>query len=259
LYRVQRLLSPQQYEHGPSKLAGLTVLLLSAVTGLFLTMTWASAQTAKPGTASKAAATQATQRPASAAAAQDSLRAELVRARATLEKSEDALQVYGRSNGLLFLSEGNSEIARLTALQNALTAAQIEGFQKDAVLQVTREESANPAARLSNPALVELRREEARLRVLPSAADESHHQVWAQIEVVERELKADARAAVQRAEAERRIVAVKEARIKDELEEQRALFNDMAAKLGRYQTLKREAEMSRQRYEALFERLQDAR
>jgi beta-lactamase regulating signal transducer with metallopeptidase domain len=263
MYRVQRLVAPDGRAYRPSKLAGVTVLFLLSVTCLFLGMSWAStqAQATKTVQAPRPVARQAAPRTTPASQASDFLRQELERAKAALEKAEDNLQNYSRSNGLLILNDGvderrNVEVARLTALQNALTATQIEGFQKDAVVQVTKAEIANSAA--SNAALVDLRREDARLAVTHSREFTPRLEIRAQIEAIEKELRGETVASVQRAEVEHRIVLVKERMIRQELEDQRLRLNLLAQESAEYQILRREVETNRQRYDSLLERFQDA-
>jgi len=258
MHRIQRLVSPERREHGPSRLAGVTVLFFLSITSLFLTINWASAQATKIETQPKAAAPPTALRKALATQGlMEFLKAELTKVAGDLEKSEDRLQAYSRSKGLLALEEGrNSEVARLTALQDALTAAQIEGFQKDAVVRVTQEEIGKAAP--SSAALVELRREDARLALSLPPSMPSRQAVRAQIDVVEQELKIQAYAEIQRANVERRIAAVKEARLKEEVLEQRSRANRVAEELAQYQILRREVETNRQRYEELRAKLAQA-
>jgi beta-lactamase regulating signal transducer with metallopeptidase domain len=263
LHRIQRLISPQRREHGPSKLAGVTVLVLLSVTCLFLSMNWASAQVTKTITQPRAAAPAVRQTPPRATeavqAATEFLQTALAKAEAAVDRAEDRIRAYSRSKGVLFIEEGrNSEIARLTALQNALTAAQIEGIQKDAVARVTEEEVERGNMATSNAALVELRREEAGLALSYPSEMPVRQRVRAQIEIVEKELKNEAVAAIQRAHAERRIAAVKEAMLKEQVLEQRSRVNEAAEELIQYQILQREHQATRQRYDALRERLLEA-
>jgi beta-lactamase regulating signal transducer with metallopeptidase domain len=265
MYRVQRLVAPEGRVYRPSKLAGVTVLFLLSVTCLFFGINWASAQAqaTKTAQAPRPVARQAGPRttPAPASQAADLLRQEVDRAKAALEIAEDKLQSYSQSKGMLVLSDGvderrSIEAARLTALQNALTAAQIEGFEKDAVVQVTKGEIANIAA--SNAALADLRREDARLAVTHSPEFNQRREIRAQIEVIEKELRGETVASVQRAEVEHRIVLLKERMIRQEFEEQRLRMNLMAQESGLYEVLRREVEANRRRYESLLDRLLNA-
>src|SRR6266403_2466968 len=73
--------------------------------------------------------------------ASDWLSQQLVSMKAKLEKSEDALQKYGRENGLLFLEtdKGSSEnivVERLRNLQEELTKAQAERYKKESLYRL---------------------------------------------------------------------------------------------------------------------------
>jgi beta-lactamase regulating signal transducer with metallopeptidase domain len=264
MYRIQRLVAPEGRVYRPSKLAGVTVLFLLSMTCLFLGMSWASAQTqaTKTAQAPRPVARQTATRAAATQAASEFLRDEVERAKNALEKAEDNLQTYSLSKGMLILSDGVDErraleVARLTALDNALTAAQIEGFQKDAVVQVTKAEIANSVA--SNAALVDLRREDARLATTFGPEWAARRPLRAQIEAIENELRGETVASVQRAEVEHRIVLVKERMIQQELEGQRFRVNLLAQESAQYQILKREVEANRKRYESLLDRFDNAK
>ena len=73
--------------------------------------------------------------------ASDWLSQQLMGMKAKLEQSEDALQKYGRENGLLFLEtdKGTSEnivTERLRDLQQELTKAQAERYKKESLYQL---------------------------------------------------------------------------------------------------------------------------
>jgi uncharacterized protein involved in exopolysaccharide biosynthesis len=76
--------------------------------------------------------------------ASDWLSQQLMRMKAKLEKSEDELQKYTRENGLLFLSteRGNTENIvdqRLHDLQEELTKAQADRYQKESLYRLVQE------------------------------------------------------------------------------------------------------------------------
>jgi uncharacterized protein involved in exopolysaccharide biosynthesis len=76
--------------------------------------------------------------------ASDWLSQQLMRMKAKLEKSEDELQKYSRENGLLFLSteKGTTENIvdqRLHDLQEELTKAQADRYQKESLYRLVQE------------------------------------------------------------------------------------------------------------------------
>lgn len=266
MYRIQRLVTPEGREPGPSKLAGVTVLFLLGVTCLFLTISWASAQTTKKQTQAKPpapAVAQKTPAPQAAPSRRTSelLKAELSVVKANLERAEDKLQAYSRSNGLLLVAggleeNGSSEVSRLKALQAALTAAQIEKIGKEAALQVAEEEIDNLGK--YNAELIKLRREDARLAATLSPDSPKRKEIGGQIEVIERTMREDARAAIERARSEQRVTFLRQTMINAELEKQQSRVDRLAEDLAQYQILKREAEANRQVYETLLKKLMDA-
>jgi hypothetical protein len=256
LERIQRLVSPNGRDHRPSKWAGVVVLLLLGLSAFILVKTWvpeaASVEELLSGSQQRTPAPRDMKFFASAF-----LNKELANAKAAIEEAQHRLQEYSRAKGGLFPDideRRNAENTRLTALQSARTAAQIEGLEKSAVMEVAME---GIGREVSTPTLEGLRREDARLAITMAADSPLRQQILAQIEVAEQELVRNSHATIQRAEAEQRMALAKERMLTKELEAQRQRMHQLGQEWNQYQILVREVESQQEIYDSLLKRIQE--
>ena len=202
--------------------------------------------------------------------ASDWLSQQLMGMKAKLEKSEDALQKYGRENGLLFLEtdKGSSEnivVERLRDLQEELTKAQAERYKKESVYRLLQDKDYadlpgvfdNKLIQDLTTRLADLQREQSRLsanfnpsyprvKELQSQIDESQAMLDAERARVGSGIANDYQAAVTR-----------EQMLRDAFTDQERQANDIAGKSVQYNILKREADTNKQLYVGLLSKLKE--
>ncbi|MGH9827124.1 MAG: GumC family protein, partial [Blastocatellia bacterium] len=187
-----------------------------------------------------------------------------------LEKSEDDLQQYALANGLLFLEtdKGTTEnivAQRLRELQEELTKAQAERFEKESYFQLLQAGDYaslpgvfdNKLMQDLSEKLDELQRERARLvatfnpdyprvKEIQSQIDESQAVLAQERDRAAKSIADDYRAAVDH-----------EKMVQSAFDEQRKQANDVAQKSVQYNILKREADTNKQLYVGLLEKLKE--
>lgn len=188
-----------------------------------------------------------------------------------LEKSENDLQEYATANGLLYLQRADGAMEnivdqRLRELQDELTQAQADRYQKEALFRLGEagDYGALPGVfdnkvtqDLTNR-LADLEQQRAALAPLFKADYPKVKEIESQIESTERLLQE------QRQEAERHIADEYFAAIHREdlvgkaFSTEQKNANEVAQKAVQYNILKREADTDRQLYEGLLENLKAA-
>ncbi|HUJ32988.1 MAG TPA: polysaccharide biosynthesis tyrosine autokinase [Candidatus Acidoferrum sp.] len=190
--------------------------------------------------------------------------------KAKLEKSEDDLQRYARDNGLLFLEtdKGTTEnivVQRLRELQEQLTQAQADRFEKESLFHLLQQGDRaslpgvfdNKLMQDLSEQLAELEREKSRListftpdyprvKEIQSQIDESRAGLDAERERGAKRIANDYEAAVGR-----------ENMLRAAFQEQQKQANDIAEKSVQYNILKREADTNKQLYVGLLEKLKE--
>jgi capsular exopolysaccharide synthesis family protein len=202
--------------------------------------------------------------------ASDWLSQQLLGMKAKLEKSEDELQKYGRSNGLLFLEteKGTSEnivVQRLRELQQELTKAQADRYAKESLYRLLEERNYaelpgvfdNKLIQELTARLADLQREQSRLSANFNPSYPRVKELQSQIDESKAMLDEErARAAAGIANDYKAAVS-HEAMLQQAFMEQERQANDIAGKSVQYNILKREADTNKQLYVGLLEKLKE--
>ena len=203
--------------------------------------------------------------------ATDWLSQQLVGVKAKLEKSEEQLQDYARHNGLVFLENDkgasqNVANERLQALQEELTKAQADGYQKESVYRLVQSGNygslpgvvENKLIQDLSERLAELKRELAQLSTKFNAEYPRVKEIQSQIDEIEATLKEERQRAADKITNEYSAAVHREELVKQALDDQQKQVNVIAEKAVQYNILKREVETNRQLYEGLLQRLKEA-
>jgi len=196
---------------------------------------------------------------------------QLVGVKAKLEKSEDELQSYARHNGLVFLetdkgASQNVANERLQQLQEQLTKAQAERYEKEALyrlVQTGEYESLpgvfeNKLIQDLSERLAELKREHAQLSTTFNADYPRVKEIQSQIDEIEGSLREERKRAADRIANDYSAAVRRENLVQQALGEQQKQVSLIAEKSVQYNILKREVDTNKQLYEGLLQRLKEA-
>ena len=196
---------------------------------------------------------------------------QLVGVKAKLEKSEDELQTYARRNGLVFLetdkgASQNVANERLQQLQEQLTKAQAERYEKEALyrlVQTGEYESLpgvfeNKLIQDLSERLAELKREHAQLSTTFNADYPRVKEIQSQIDEIEGSLQVERKRAADRIANDYSAAVRRENLVQQALGEQQEQVSLIAEKSVQYNILKREVDTNKQLYEGLLQRLKEA-
>jgi len=202
--------------------------------------------------------------------ARDWLSQQLDDLKIALEKSEDELQRYAEANALIFLESdrGSTEnIAndRLRQLQDELTKAQADRYQKESVFRPvqTGDYGSFPGAAdnalLQNLALrlSDLETERARLGTTFAANYPRVLQVQNQTNEVRKALASEQKRMADRIANDYGAAVRREALVQQALLAQQNQANEVAVKTVQYNILRREVDTNKQLYDALLTRLKE--
>jgi polysaccharide biosynthesis transport protein len=203
--------------------------------------------------------------------ATDWLSQQLVGVKAKLEKSEEQLQDYARHNGLVFLEtdKGATENVaneRLQQLQEELTKAQAERYEKESVYRLVQSGDygslpgvvENKLVQDLTERLAELKRELAQLSTKFNPEYPRVKEIQSQIDETGAALKEERQRAADKITNEYFAALRREGLVKEALENQQKQVNVIAEKAVQYNILKREVETNKQLYEGLLQRLKEA-
>ena len=203
--------------------------------------------------------------------AADWLSQQLVGVKAKLEKSEEQLQNYARNNELVFLETDkgpslNVENEQIQQLQEELTKAEAQRFEREALYRVVEAADYESLAGISQnkviqdltERLAELKREYARLsttfnedyprvKEIQSQADEIAAAIQDQRKSAANQITNDYQAAVRR-----------EGLVRQALRAEQKNMDQAAGRAVQYNILKREVDTNKQLYEGLLQRLKEA-
>src|ERR671923_352257 len=203
--------------------------------------------------------------------ASDWLSQQLVGVKSKLEKSEEQLQDYARHNGLVFLENDkgvsqNVANERLQELQEELTKAQAERYEKESVYRLVQSGDYGSLPGVVENKLIQdlserlagLKRELAQLATKFNPEYPHVKEIQSQIDEIEATLKEERQRAGDKITNEYLAAVHREALVKQALEDQQKQVNVIAEKAVQYNILKREVETNRQLYEGLLQRLKEA-
>lgn len=195
------------------------------------------------------------------------LQPELKDLRTKVETSEAALQEYARNSGLLFAVDGESVAEKkLRDVQEELSRARADRIAKQSFYETTSGGSpGSPSTALVNSVLseyqvrlTELRRQLAELSAVLKPTNYKVVQLRAQIAEVESALKEEYTRALERIRSEYAAARSREALLDDAYRRQAGLVSAQGIKRIEYNNLKREAEINRQLYESMLQKVKEA-
>ncbi|HXW54722.1 MAG TPA: polysaccharide biosynthesis tyrosine autokinase [Candidatus Cybelea sp.] len=200
----------------------------------------------------------------------DWLSNELDRLKAKLEKSEDELEQYASSNGLLFLEtdKGTTEnivVQQLRELQQQLTLAEANRIEKESFYRLVQKGDYssipgvfdNKLMQDLSERLAELERERARLIATFTADYPRVKEVQSQIDESEAVLKAGRDQAARRIAEDYQASVDRETMLEAAFRRQQKEANEIAERSVQYNILKREADTNKQLYVSLLEKLKE--
>jgi len=188
-----------------------------------------------------------------------------------LEKSEDDLREYAQANGLLFLESepGKPENiinGRLRQLQEELTRAQAERYQKESLYRLVQAGNYDSLPGIADNKLTQdltvrltdLETRQAQLATTFSADYPKVKQLQNEIQETESILDRERKRVAARMTNEYRASVRREALVDQAFREQQKLANEAAARAVQYNMLKREVDTNKQLYQGLLQRMKEA-
>jgi capsular exopolysaccharide synthesis family protein len=184
-----------------------------------------------------------------------------------LENSENQLQEYARSSGLVFTSEnGNVADQKLQQVQEDLSKAQSNLTEKQANYEMAKDNPVeslpatldDPTMRDYRQKLTELQRQHAELSSTLTPEHYKVRKVEAEIAELEETLEKERGNIVRRAADEYQAAQRRERLLAHSYDQQARTVSDVNGKSIRYSTLKHEVDTNRQLYDALLLRVKQA-
>lgn len=188
-----------------------------------------------------------------------------------LQKSEDDLQQYAQSNGLLFLETGKGETEnivdqRLRQLQGELTQAQAERYQKESLYRLLETGDYgslpgvfdNKVTQEFTGKLADLERRQAELASNFNPSYPKMKEIQNQIDRIQKLLKSEREQAAGHIKNEYLAAGRRESLVRQAFEEQQKQANVVAQQSIQYQILKREVDTNKELYEGLLQRMKEA-
>jgi polysaccharide biosynthesis transport protein len=185
----------------------------------------------------------------------------------SVKQSEDARINYERQNQIWSVDDkSNITTERLADLDKQLTDAQGETLKKQALYEYAKagDIDAVPEIR-ADPLLQDLQKRRADLAVAYTEALNQYgpnfpkvQRYQAQMKETDDQIARESKGIVLQLESDYREAKQREELIRQALEEQKAVTNDMAEKLVQYNILKRESEADKALYEGLLTKLKEA-
>ncbi|HTS11327.1 MAG TPA: polysaccharide biosynthesis tyrosine autokinase [Candidatus Limnocylindrales bacterium] len=202
--------------------------------------------------------------------ASDWLAQQLQSMKAKLEKSEDDLQKYAQDNGLLFLEtdKGTTEnivVQRLRELQEQLTQAQADRFEKESLFHLLQNGDYaslpsvfdNKLLQDLSEKLAELQQERSRLISTFTPDYPRVKEIQSQIDETQANLDAERERGAKRIANDYEAAVGRESMLQQAFQEQQKQADEIAAKSVQYNILKREADTNKQLYVGLLEKLKE--
>jgi len=188
-----------------------------------------------------------------------------------LEKSEDDLRQYAERNGLLFLEteQGKTENIvdqRLRQLQDELTKAQADRFQKESVYRLVEAGDYgslpgvvdNKLMQDLTVRLADLERQEAELSSTFNESYPKVEKIHSQVTRIQQLLDRERKRAAKGIEDDYVAAVRRETLVQKAFGEQQKQANLVAERSVQYNILKREVDTNKQLYEGLLQRLREA-
>lgn len=188
-----------------------------------------------------------------------------------LEKSETQMSEYARKNGLLYLETDNGTSQniinqRLRQIQDQLTQAQADRFQKQSVYQLVQKGDYGSLPGVFQDKLLQslteqvtdLKRQYAQLSATFTDSYPKVQQVKSQLNAVEKVLEQERARAAASITDDYLASVRREALLVREFNQQKASANAVAEKSNQYGLLKRNAESDNQLYDNILQKVKEA-
>jgi polysaccharide biosynthesis transport protein len=185
----------------------------------------------------------------------------------TVKQSEDARINYERQNQIWSVDDkSNMTTQRLLDLDKQLTDAQGDTLKKQALYEYAKAGDIDAVPEIRADALLQdLQKKRGDLSVQYTEAVNQYGpnfpkvlRLQAQMKEVDDQIARESKGIVLQLESDYREAKQKEELIRQALEQQKAVTNDMAEKMVQYNILKRESEADKSLYEGLLTKLKEA-
>lgn len=187
--------------------------------------------------------------------------------RQRMEKAASELQAYSRESGLIYTEEKNNLAeTHLSQIEAELAQAQNDRIQKESQYKLAK--AADPESlpqvldngplRQYSIHLAELNRQYADLLSTRTPENSKVIRVKAQIDALKKTMEQERKNILDRIANEYNTAKQREEMLKAVYRQQASDVSDQAAKTVRYETLKREVDTTRDLYEAMLKRVNDA-
>ncbi len=195
------------------------------------------------------------------------LRGRLAEMKANLEKSEDRLQAYAQSNGILYITEKQNMVTeRLDQLLTEYTKAQGDRYQKQSLYsQVEAGKVQDLPAVFNNPLIrdleekrIDMEKQYAEVTTWVKPSYPKARQVKKQIDVLQGKIDEEKETVAQNIADDYHAAEAREKYLAKAVEDQKAEVNDTAQRSIQYNILKRDVDSNKQLYEGLLQRLKEA-
>lgn len=179
-----------------------------------------------------------------------------------LEKSEDQLQKFDSTSGLLFVSEKNNVVEeKLRTLQQELSAAQADRIAKQSRLDLVSSAPADSLPEVLDDAtlkeyqvkLTDLRRQLASLSAVLTPANPSVKKLQAQVQTLESAAESRRANIVGRIHDEFQSARLREKLLAEQYENQIRVLSSQAQKVTHYNILKHQVDTVRQLYNSMLQ------
>ena len=187
-----------------------------------------------------------------------------------LEKSEDELQAYSHTAGLMYVTDGdknkeNVADEKLRQLQSELLKAESDRVAKQSRYELTKSSPAESLAEVLEDKtlsdyqgkLTDLRRQMAENNLALTPDNPKMKRLQAQVDALEAALKQSRADIVERVANDYQAALNREKLLNVEFTSQKDLVSDQSAKVIHYNILKREVDTNRQIYDAMLQKVKE--
>ncbi|MGQ9646960.1 MAG: GumC family protein [Thermodesulfobacteriota bacterium] len=200
--------------------------------------------------------------------AKEQLNQQLDLMRAKVESADEALQEFCEKHGFVFLDDKEKNVAfqRLADLNEALAKTESERMAKEALYRQTKKGDLDsiPSV-MDNKLIQELKQTYLQLEVEYSKLSETFKPEYPemvrmrkQMEAIQRRLDAEYGRCVSAIKMEYEYSLRKESLVRSAFEQQKSVVTEMQQKSIQYNILKREADINRDLYKNLLQRMKEA-
>lgn len=186
--------------------------------------------------------------------------------RTKLQASEDELQKYGQSAGLLFTNDKSSVAeAKLTQVQAELSQAQADRIRKQSTYEMAEKTTPEGLAQLTESGSVgqyelrlnDVRQQLAQARSLYTPNYYKVKQLQAQVNELESAVEKQRTEILNQIDSDYKAASRREALLSQAYSQQAALVSSQDAKASRYNILKGEVDSNRQLYDSMLQKLKN--